>query len=238
MVGARQQLSSRQGGVDRFLVRVAVVCAVHGCARDPEPLYGCHDLEPGDVRITEIRGPQAVADNRGQWIELANLTGEVIDLGGVAIDIEQLNGDGKGRWLVRSRSALVDAGGFFVMGHHGPNPDDVPPFIDYSFFTDWFTEAPTISLTLPDGTTFEMPVFGSESATKSVYDEARLKIDACGVELDSVVYRGLPNNGTHSLDVATMTWCSDETPAEDDGGPQFYIGIPGTPGETNRPCEG
>jgi hypothetical protein len=67
-------------------------------------------------------------------------------------------------------------------------------------------------------------------------DNAQIRIEACGVEIDAVLYRGLPNTGSYSLDpdaddndIADLNdpssqWCVDTT---DDVG---------SPGERNLEC--
>ena len=69
---------------------------------------------------------------------------------------------------------------------------------------------------------------------------------ACGESIDRLVFKSLPTTGSYSFDGAKepgadanddeSCWCADETEADPDG-PMTEIGIPGTPGEENRPCE-
>ena len=78
------------------------------------------------------------------------------------------------------------------------------------------------------------------SAT-SLPDSGDVRVEACGVLIDRVVWTDLPDSGTYALGLAPPdatgndtagNWCTDAT---DDTDPTT-IGLPGTPGESNHPC--
>ncbi len=51
-----------------------------------DALVTLHDLQPGDLVITEIMlRPRAVAGNRGEWFEIVNLAGVDVDLNGLVL---------------------------------------------------------------------------------------------------------------------------------------------------------
>lgn len=222
---------------------VAVAWLVSGCVRDAEPLV-CDGMLEGDLVVTEIRGPQSGADSRGQWIELFNTSGRPIDIEGVVIDYKELDGGGtRGPILVR-RSVIVDPGDYVVLGHHGPAPTDIPPFVDYSFFADWFSDDGGVPIVDVNGTVVD--TLGGEAKTANLYANGGiLNVEACGAVVDRFVYmQPLPDVGTLALDGSLEpsaefneepAWCNDqvEPPSE---GPQLYIGVPGTPGGPNPSC--
>ena len=200
-----------------------------GCVREAEPFI-CPPLLEGELVITEIRGPQAGGnDTYGQWIELAYLGADSLDLRGTTIRMRKLDGSGEVNLRVRVPSLEVAPGEYVVLGHHGPELGDIPEYVDASFFADFFSN--------PGG--------GAPLRPRDLYDGAVLEVEACGAVIDSVVYRDLPDLGTWSLDgdVAVTeennddetAWCNDLVEPMEEG-PQLYIGVPGTPGEANRPC--
>lgn len=192
-------------------VVVALLVAA-GCTRDARE-WECPDLEPGDLVITEVRGEQTGADSYGQWVELENLTGGDVALGGLLLVIGDHVG-GEWRVPVRERELLVPAGGRVVLGRQPRGDEDA--WIDYGFLEDYDTSLPANGL---------------------------LEIWACDRQIDRVVYRDLPRAGSLSFDGALAPdatandveadWCVDATPSTEPGG---LVGLPGTPGEENRPC--
>ncbi len=195
------------------------------CARPAEPMI-CPALQPGDLVITELRGPQSGgADTYGQWFELFNATEEPVDLRGLQVRLLRRNGSGEVVIIVRAPALEVDPGAYVVFGHHGPG--DAPDFVDYSFFGDFYT----------DGDLGPRP--------RSLYDTGIIQVSACGEQIDRVIYPELPALGSWAFDGArppsasdnedASLWCNDTEPAPADG-PQTEIGLPGTPGQENRPC--
>ena len=81
------------------------------CACDRQPLETiCPTLAPGDLVVTELRGPQSGADTYGQWIELYNASGASATLAGHTIQILRLDGGDDGVILVRDHNLTVAAG--------------------------------------------------------------------------------------------------------------------------------
>jgi len=152
-------------------VRAAVVILVlAGCARDPvEEL--CPPLAPGDLVMTEVRGPQSPVDIVvGPWLELYNASGHPVDLLGIRLQFHDAE-DNRDTALVR-RSINVVAGGYAVLGM----ADDraLPPKVDYGFVQD-FHDNP-----FPDGVT-------------------GIEVYSCELQIDKITYDSLPGTGTHSL---------------------------------------
>ena len=179
--------------------------ALCACAADPAEEI-CPEAAAGDLVVTELRGEQSGGDSWGQWIEVLNTSGAELDLHGVVVEVVSIDGGTRLRMLVR-RALPVAAGERVVLG---TPPDDaaLPDHMDYGFGADYETES--------DGT--EFPGAGAVS------------LSACAVELDRVVFDGLPTMGTWSLD-DDGTWCADTTP-----GTGTELGLPGTPGAANTPC--
>jgi hypothetical protein len=198
----------------------AAAAVLFACAREPEA-FVCPDIGAGDLVITELRGS---GGSWGQWIELHNATDEPIDLRGVQLLMQRRSGGDLVRIVVRADALPVEGGGFAVLGHH--EPDEVPDFIDYTFFGDFFATA-------EDDPTPLQP--------RDLYRSGVLQVMACGIEIDRVVYPTLPDEGTWALDGSIavdaevnddpLYWCAD------DFDPGTGIGPPGTPGANNRACD-
>lgn len=185
--------------------------ALAACARDPAEEL-CPDVGAGDLVITELRGEQSGGDTWGQWIEVHNATGNAIDLEGARLDLRSIDGGTRLRLLVR-RSLSVEAGGYAVLA---ALPDaDLPDHVDYGFGADFDAEFP---------------------------GAGGVALSACGVEIDEVIFDdGLPVMGSYSLGLDPPTadgnddpaaWCADTAPGDD----TTMLGLPGSPGEPNRPC--
>lgn len=196
-------------------VRLAWACALlvadGACHREPEP-YVCPDVGPGDLVITELRGPQASPNSLPQWIEIANVSGNDLDLAGLHLQLSRRDGSGPLDLIVRFKRDLIDAD-YYVLGFV---PDDMREGgVDYGLAGDH------------DG---------------DLYVDGLLALTACGEVIDEIQYENLPDAGTRSLGVSPPdaeanddddVWCTDATPQD---GPMTELGLPGTPGEANRPC--
>lgn len=205
-----------------------------GCARPAEPcLLG---LAEGDLVLTEIRGPQdrtEMADTRGEWLEIWNATDEQLDLLGLRITLVNFKGTQQLSVMVRA-SLPVDPGGYVVLGSLADPPDEV----DYSFNEDFQVAGPAEVDT--DGVYVEDVL---DVDPRELFSNARVELVACQQVIDTVIYDRLPALGTYSLSGAPdaernddpKRWCTDSTPAPTEG-PQLEQGLPGSPGEANRPC--
>ncbi len=165
-------------------VVVAAVISVVGCTRDP--VGECAALEPGDLVVTELRGPQDPGDTGGIWVELWNASGDSIDIEGVKLRFRKIDGSDEVPIIVR-RSLTVAAGAYVVLGLVD---DEIarPEYIDYGFAGDFH---------------------------QSFLAAAALDVEVCGTQLDRARYENLPKTGTYSFggmptsdnnDVLTM-WC-------------------------------
>jgi hypothetical protein len=200
-------------------VAMAVLCA---CAREPEA-FVCPEIGAGDLVVTELRGS---GGTYGQWVEVQNGSDGPIDMRGIQLLLQRTSGSGLTRIIVRADALVVEAGERVVLGHH--EPGEVPGFVDYSFFSDFF-------VTSEDDPTPLGP--------RELYESGVLQVVACGEVVDRVVYPTLPDAGTWSLDGALepddvvnddpFNWCTDDF---DPGATSNEIGLPGTPGAPNRAC--
>lgn len=177
-----------------------------------EPVeWACPDVGDGDLVLTEIRGSQQEVDG-ADWIEIYNASGADVDLHGLHAYIRRLDGSNPRTIIVRDRDVVVGAGDYAVLG--GVSRDATPEHVDYGYADDF-------------------PV--------DLYDTAAVDLLACDEEIDQIVYRNLPGDGTHALDGSIdpdternsddAYWCTDARLSAD--GERV-----GTPGEHNRACPG
>lgn len=169
----------------------------------------CPSVSPGDLIITELRGAQSDADDGGQWVELHNRTTRPLNLEGLHVRMRKVDGSNEDNIIIRS-SLTVPAGEFVVLAIW---PELVAPaaYIDYVVGTD---------------------------VAADLLDTAAVDVTACDTLVDRIVYGGLPNQGTYSLNPSAdgganddaSAWCTNETLAE--GSNVAY----GTPGEENPAC--
>lgn len=168
---------------------IGLIALVVGCTRDPVPAE-CPDVVPGDLVVTEIRGPQSPEDAAGVWIELYNASGDTIDLEGTKVRFRKKDGSSEVPVLVR-RSLPVAAGGYAVLGL--VNDDDTrPAHIDYGFATDFH---------------------------QGFLPAAAVDVEACGMRIERATYDVLPKTGTYSLGIAPnaddndipASWCVNAT---------------------------
>ena len=229
----------------RTLLTGLLATTAAACARPPSGQI-CPAAGAGDLVITEVRGSQADgADTFGQWIELTNRSGGELDIHGLSISLRAKNGDTPSDILVRE-SLVVPDGGRVVLGHH--KPDEVPEFVDYTFFSDHFSdETPKPDIDDDGPNDEDMDEFNDgprDIRTRSLLGEGIIELLDCdGEVIDRLVYDELPSVGSFSLSGTVepdadanddlALWCADETPAPD-GGSQ--VGTPGTPGQENTPC--
>ncbi len=238
-----------------------------GCA---QPALPCSlHLTAGDLVITEIRGPQDSTDakgellgnTRGEWFELFNATDDTLDLAGLRMELTNLRGSQRVTALVRE-SLMIEPGDHVVLGSLAA--ENSPPEVDYSINSDFQLDNTT---TATGGTVLLPP--GEDDDPRSLFANARVQLFACERLVDTVVYAQLPRLGTYSLDGSQpptaddndepMHWCTNDTPAEEQGGTQgsgtdgegdttgettgnpdapmaTELGLPGSPGEANPPC--
>lgn len=197
----------------RAATTLAASCVVVACAQDPLPFI-CPDVDPGALVITELRGPQSEPDTRGQWLELANISGGTVDMEGLHVVAYQLDGTNEMDGIVRYKREVADDDrlvvGKFTVG------TQMPEWIDLDFNAEWPSDLSA------DGI---------------------IELRACDETIDQIVYHDLPTSGTYSLGVEPPdadenddeeAWCNDTTPPPE--GPMTELGLPGTPGEVNNPC--
>ncbi|HEY5927660.1 MAG TPA: hypothetical protein VIV11_38510 [Kofleriaceae bacterium] len=162
----------------RVIGLITVVLAV-GCVRDPAEAL-CPSVQPGNLVLTEFRGPQSPEDSMGIWVELYNASGATIDLEGTKVRFRRKDGSAEVPVLVR-RSLTVAAGAYVVLGL--VNDDDLKPaYIDYGFALDFHL---------------------------SFLAAAAVDVEACGERIDLATYDDLPNVGTYSLGVAPDATAND-----------------------------
>ncbi|MCA9573927.1 MAG: hypothetical protein R3B40_02220 [Polyangiales bacterium] len=200
-----------------------------GCVRPPlDP--GCVQLGPGDLVVSELRGPQSGTDTRGQWIEVYNASAGSVALTGVQVVLRPLAASAS-TITVRDAQLSVASGDYVVLAVDTTCSSDtcvtrLPADADYGFGRDYTRD-------LPSG--------------------AIVELRSCGALVDSLLYRALPSAGTLALSGSAPPDANDNDVASDDAGdivPPFCaddepntppgteteIGLAGTPGTANRVC--
>jgi hypothetical protein len=228
-----QKLESTPTRRRSLFVSLAGAALLHaGLACEHEPLPGiCPDVQEGELVITELRGPQTGADTYGQWVELRNASGRKLDLRGVKLLVQPGDGSEAARLIIREPLDVED-GAFVVLGRQrfdDPSDEDDPYEPCYG----------------KDDAPSHMEYCLGMDFQAGLDPSGVLELYACDVLVDRLVYRSLPTDGSFAFDGAKEPdadanddedcWCEDATEAPDDG-PQTEIGLPGTPGEENRPC--
>jgi hypothetical protein len=196
-------------------VAVGSVAAVSlaACSRDALS-SPCPELAPGDLVLSEVRGPQSDSGDFGEWIELFNASGTPLGLTGLKVEVSKLDGSASASLLVRAADVVVGVDGYVVLGRF--DQDAEPAHVDYGYRAD-----------------LDAPLFSSGA----------IYLTACEVEVDRIIYRELTELGTLALDGAIdppsaeanndeTAFCVDAT--LDDANPS--AGARGTPGEPNPVC--
>ncbi len=190
-----------------------------GCGRELDDDI-CPPIGVGDLVVSEVRGEQSDDNSnldQGQWVELYNASGGSVDLHGLQLLFRKVDGSDEGRVIVR-RSLVVAAGERVILSWFGD--DGLPSHVDYGWFPDFLN---------------------SSGNAQSLFDNGVIDVLACELRIDRVRPEALPSAGTWSLGVEppdetanddAAAWCTDAT---DDVDPAT-IGLPGTPGASNRPC--
>lgn len=207
----------------RFIATVAIAGVLAGCSRDA--LDGaCPDVSAGELVVTEVRGDQSGTDGYGQWIELYNASPAAVDLRGLEVHVQRVDGGADGHLLVRETVTLA-AGGYAVLGRFPPTA--TPDHVDYGYVLPCEDTASGC---------------GDYWLDTNLYDAAGVDLNVCGERIDRAIYRDLPSRGSWALSGAAAPdaaanddeagWCVDD--AEDSSSEQ--LGIRGTPGEANPSC--
>jgi len=179
----------------------------------------CTPVESGQLVISELRGPQSEVDTYGQWIELHNRGTTSINIAGIRLHLYDIQDGGEKIIMVRDEGLTVEPGGYVVLGHQSPSL--LPDHVDYGYDED----------------------FNSD-----LYSSGQLELYVCNELVDYVFFQNLPTVGSLAFDGdleltvdandnadpnhIDSNWCNDasEVPSPTE------VGIPGTPGEQNRPC--
>lgn len=221
-----------------LLSGTAIVLAA-GCSRPPLGEI-CPNVGEGDLVITEIRGPQSSADNRGQWFEVYNASEETVDMRGLRVEFFDPQGArslADRPILVRAEEFFIEPGDYATLGHHDPTAK--PEFIDYTFIVDYFSDAGEV----------EDLGFGDDilRRPKPLLRAGRIDVSACDVLVDRLRYTDLPPQGSLILDGDlepdaeanddAANLCIDDAEEElERGEPQVLLGLPGTPKQENPSC--
>jgi hypothetical protein len=194
------------------LLLAGLLWLLPGCEREMlDPL--CTPVAPGQLVITEIRGPQEPDSTYGQWIEIFNAGTSAVNVAALKLRITQLDGSGEKVITIRDADLTIAAGDYLVLGRQPA--DLLPAWVDYGY---------------------------GDEVIIDLYQDGMMDLSVCNTVVDSIVYRSLPLQGTLALDGALVpsaeandlesNWCNDASEVWD----PVQTGIPGTPGAQNRPC--
>lgn len=200
-------------------IGLVAVALLSGCERKMLE-HICTPVEDGQLVISEIRGPQSEVDTYGQWIELHNRGASSLNIAGIKLRLFDIQGGGERNIMVRDEGLTVAPGGYVVLGLQ-PLDRPLPDYVDYSYESD---------------------------LDKDLYNAGLLELYVCNELVDTVVYQNLPTVGSLAFDGdleltvddndnadptdVESHWCNDASPVTN----PTEVGIPGTPGEQNRPC--
>lgn len=183
------------------------------CVRDPIERI-CPDLAPGDLVVSEFRGPQTGADSYGQWIEVYNAGDEAIDLAGVRLVLRKLDGSGDFHFLVRDHEAAVDAGAYAVFGN-----TEGKDFTTYVFTSDAESDLYAAAI---------LEIYSCERLVDTMIYRSLPSVGTLSLD-------GKSPPDAAANDDSDLGWCVDDVPPSPDE-PITDLGVRGTPGEANRPC--
>jgi len=182
-----------------------------------EPPWDCRadlcawDLLPGDLVLSEVmRDPDAVADDAGEWFEIASLLDVPVDLAG----LEVTDADRDPAFTI-TVSLVLGPGERAVLG---PDPDPwenggVPLDVSYGYSTCALGNGPDALVLAFEGTTLD-EVSWDDGLLFPAPEGASMSLDPEATDAT------LNDDGAH--------WCPAVTPYGD--------GDLGTPGSPNDPC--
>lgn len=163
----------------------------------------------GDLVVTELMvNPQVVQDYAGEYIEIANTTEYPIDLKGMVVRDERMDG------FVVSRSLIVEPHGLVVMGRKAAQEINGGVKVDYAY-------GGAMSLTnTEDEVILE---FGGVTIDEVAYNAKAWKIPVgAALELD-------PMATDHTFNDTPVAWCPSVSPLPG--------GDTGSPATANGNCE-
>ncbi|MED5370767.1 MAG: MopE-related protein [Myxococcota bacterium] len=201
----------------------AMLLGLLGLAVSPDAQAARVANRQGDVVITEIMvSPEnGIADYRGQWFEIRNVSDELLFLEGLLIE----DSDGGSISLPPSTGLQLAVGDHLVLGVNDQNTDSsasdfnggIEIDILYSYFSDLSLQSDADSLTITH--------VGSGAVLDTVvWDNSWGIPSGASLQAGPQALYEWPNDLAHN-------WCASAK----------YIppkGLKGTPGEDNEPCSG
>lgn len=188
---------------------LSILLSLGACTRDPEEAL-CPDVAVGGLVVTEVRGPQMMADPADhEWIELYNASGKALDLEGIRIRFRRKDGSNEIPVIVRE-SVSAPADSYVVLGLF-LNDANRPAYVNYGFASDF---------------------------TQSWLAAAAIDVESCGVRIDRATYDVLPKQGTFSFTGAKTPETNDNDDLRNwcINGAMTGTAYPGTPQGANPAC--
>lgn len=203
----------------RLLTTVGLVAltaiGLLGCPSDTVPNdaeTGGSELLPGTLVITELVANVPGADEGLEWIELYNTGSDTVDLEGLTLVYEKVDGTGRKTHTI-ARSVEVAPGGYVVVGSLLDELAQGSAHVDYGYAG-------------------ELGDLGNTAGY--------LAVEAGGETVDETYYEQPSENASRSLDGSQSpdsiandnldSWCDSQT--------EFSDGFAATPGSANDVCGG
>lgn len=163
----------------------------------------CASVDSGALVITELSGNQGDSNPLGEWIELFNAGNATIPLLGLRIELTTLDGSRTQEFAVRE-NIQVAPGAYVTFGRFAAG-DPGSDHVDYGYKTE-----------LDD----------------SLFTTAAIEVVVCGEQIDRVIYRDLPSDGT----LAFNGTLAPSATANDDDENFCVDNTGGSPRQENPPC--
>src|SRR5262249_46911391 len=139
-------------------------------------------------------------------IEIYNASGHVVDLQGLTLRMQHLDGSGDVSILVRAERE-VGVAGYATLGRFAAGSE--PSYVTYGFLDDF---------------------------SSSLYSSGAIDVRSCETLIDRTSYRSLPTTGTLALDGTAEPDATANDDAAHWRTAASGVSHPGTPQERNPPC--
>ncbi len=168
----------------------------------------------GAVIITEfMANPKSVTDDKGEWIELYNTSGQDVDLNGVILSVTIKSP--YYQWLSAAKPLIIKAGGYLLLANNADGATNGGLVPDYVYSASFGINSKKATLALTSA---------GKVVDSVTYDSLTWPVgNGISVALDPTALNAKKND-------ALANWCGGQKP--------FGKGDLGSPGVVNPSCEG